>query len=284
MTRSECFRLLGIASDSTDAEIRKQYKKLALRLHPDVNPDPLAHEVFIKLGKAVEILLNPDYKDEKSEKRESRRTTNESEAERLERMRVAKMRFEQQKMRQAKDNTLYFLSLTTGIRWSIYKYIMRCSLVLALAMSAEYFLPFHYETDQLTGSSKSLNNGIIKRNITRIELEKRGKYFVQNNPYAWKNAYPEVIIETSWFLHTPIKMISSDDFVRYRTVFDFHIGSIQWILIPLFLTPLYPYLWRKKTLTFVFLYHLSFWGIGIIALYILLTQGRLFHLLTFGFL
>lgn len=284
MTRSECFRLLNLSPDASDAEIRKQYKKLALRLHPDVNPDPLAHEVFIKLGKAVEILLNPDYKEETAGKRTSRRTASESDEERLERMRVAKMRYEQQKMKQAKDNNRYFLSLTSGMRWSIYKYIMRVSLVLALALSTEYFLPMHYESDVLIGSSKSLNNGIIKGNITSIELEKRGRYYVQNNRYAWLYAYPEVIIETTWFLHTPVKMITSDDFTRYRTPFDFHIGSIRFGLILLFLVPLYPYLRRRKTLSFVFLYHLSFWGIGTIATYILLTQGRILHLLTLGFL
>lgn len=285
MTRAECFRLLNLPADSTDAQIRKQYKKLALRLHPDVNPDPLAHEVFIKLGKAVEILLNPDYKESVAEeKRTSRRAANESEEERLERMRMAKMRYEQQKMQQAHDNNRYFASLTSGMRWSIYKYIMRISLVLSLALSTEFFLPMHYEHDVLLGSSKSLNNGIIKGNITGIELQNRGKYYVQNNIYAWKYAYPEVIIETTWFLHTPVKMITSDDFTRYRTPFDFHIGSIRFGLIILFLVPLYPYLRRRKTLTFVFLYHLSFWGIGTIATYILLTQGRIWHLLTLGFL
>lgn len=283
MTRTECFRLLGLPSDSNDEEIRKQYKKMALRLHPDVNPDPLAHEAFIRLSKAVEILLNPNYREESNPSRTSRKSGKESEEERLERMRVAKMRFEQQKMRQEKDNNLYFKSLTTGMRWSIYKTIMRLSLVLALALSTEYFLPLHYENDVLIGSSKSLNNGIIKSNITRIELEKNGKYFVQNNVYAWKGTYPEVILETTWFLHTPVKMITSDDFVRYRTVFDFHVGSIRFLLILLFLIPLYPYLRRRKTLSFVFLYHLSFWGVGIVASYILFTHERIIHLLSLGF-
>ena len=294
MTRADCFRLLNLPSDSSDAEIRKQYKKLALRLHPDVNPDPLAHDVFIKLGKAVEILLNPDYKDAPAtDKRPSRRGGSsgnngnggsDSETERLERMRVAKMRYEQQKMQQEKDNNRYFLSLTSGLRWSIYKYIMRISLVLSLALSTEFFLPHHYEPDVLKGYSRTLNNGIVKRNITTIELEKRGRFHVQNNIPAWRYTYPEVILETTWFLHTPMKMITSDDFYRYRTAFDFHVGSIRFGLIVLFLVPLYPYLRRKKTLSFVFLYHLSFWGVGSILIYILLTQNRVFHLLSLGLL
>lgn len=284
MTRNECFRLLGLPTTANEGEIRKQYKKLALRLHPDVNPDPKAHEAFILLGKAVEMLLNPDYNEEKTDKRPSRRAGNESEEERLERMRVAKMRFEQQQRRQATDNTRYFLSLTTGKRWKIYQCIMWVSLALSLAMTVELFLPRHYEPDVLIGSTKSLNNGIIRSNITRITLEKRGSYYIQNNAFAWENTYPEVWIESSWLLHTPIKMISTDDFSRYRSVFDFHIWSIRYLLIAILLLPLFPYLWRRKTLTFVFVYHLSFWGIGIISTYLLLTQERFLHLLSFGFL
>lgn len=284
MTRNECFRLLGLPHTANESEIRKQYKKMALRLHPDINPDPMAHEAFIKLSKAVEILLNPDYQEEKTEKRPSRRAGNETEEELLERMRTAKMRFEQQQMRQAEDNTVYFLSLTTGKRWMIYKYIMRISLILSLAMTLELFLPRHYEPDVLIGSTKSLNNGIIRSNITQIKLEKRGSYYIQNNAFAWESTYREVFIESSWFLHTPIKMISSDDFTRYRSVFDFHVWSIRYLLIVLLLVPLFPYLWRRKTLAFVFFYHLSFWGVGIISAYLLLTEGRLVHLLTLGFL
>ncbi|AEA45350.1 J domain-containing protein [Fluviicola taffensis] len=285
MTKAECFRLLGLPSSASEAEIRKQYKKMALRLHPDVNPDPLAHEAFIKLTKAVEIILNPDYKEEIITSRSSRKaSTNESDEDRLERMRVAKMRYEQQKMQQAKDNDVYFKSLTSGMRWSIYKYIMRISVALSLAMTLEFFLPVHYETDVLKGSSKSLNSGILKSNITRIELENRGNYFVQNTPYAWMNCYPEVIIETTWFLHTPLKMITTDDVKRYRTHFDFHLGSIRFGLIIFFLIPLHPYLIRKKRVSFSFLYQFSFWGIGFVITYILLTQGRLIHLISFGFL
>lgn len=284
MTRAECFRLLNLPSDSTDVEIRKQYKKMALRLHPDVNPDPLAHDVFIKLAKAVEILLNPDYKEPAEDKRASRRAGTESEEERQERMRVAKMRYEQQKMQEATDNNRYFLSLTSGMRWSIYKYVMRLSLVLSLALSVEFFLPRHYEKDVLVGYSNTLNNGIIKRNINSIELEERGQFYVQNNVPAWKYTYPEVILETTWLLHTPVKMITSDDFTRYHTAFDFHIGSIRFALIILFLVPLYPYLRRRKKLSFVFLYHLSFWGIGSVMIYVLLTQNRIIHLLSLGFL
>lgn len=283
MTKSECFKLLGLPHSASETEIRKQYKKMAMRLHPDVNPDPKAHEAFVLLGKAVQILLDPDYNESARTEKTTRKATNETPEERLERMKVAKERFEYQQKQQQTENHQYFLSLTTGFRWKIYQFITFTALILALAMSMEYFLPVHYEQDTFVGYTRSNNNGIIKDNITKIQLEKRGSYYAQLNPYAWYSSYPEVEIETSWFLHTPLKMISSDDFKRYHTLFDFHLGSIQFFLIPLFLVPLVPYLWRRKKLWFVFLYQLSFWGIGLLMAYILLTQDRFLHLLTLGF-
>lgn len=283
MTKNECFNLLGLPNTANEQEIRKQYKKMAMRLHPDVNPDPKAHEAFVLLSKAVQILLDPDYKDPITERKTTRKATSETPEERLERMKVAKERYEYQRKQQQADNHSYFLSLTTGFRWKIYQLIAFTSLFVALAMSTEYFLPVHYENDVFVGYTKSKNNGIIKDNITKIQLEKRGNYYAQLNPYAWYSSYPEVQIETTWFLHTPIKMISHDDFKRYRTLFDFHLGSIQFLLIPLFLVPMVPYLWRRKKLWFVFLYQLSFWGISLLLCYMLLTQNRFVHLLTLGF-
>lgn len=51
------YELLGVDKDATDAEIKKQYRKKALLLHPDKNPD--GQEDFIKLQDAYETLIDP---------------------------------------------------------------------------------------------------------------------------------------------------------------------------------------------------------------------------------
>lgn len=54
------YKVLEIERTATDGEISKAYKKLAIRYHPDKNKDENAHEMFLNISKAYEILSNPD--------------------------------------------------------------------------------------------------------------------------------------------------------------------------------------------------------------------------------
>lgn len=285
MTRAEACNILNLSAQATEAEIRRQYKKLAMKVHPDVNPDPRAHEKFILLTLAMERLMKMEEDEPASPVRTSRKTCpNETEEQRFERLKKAKERFEQQRILKQRENDAYFRSLTSGLRWKIYRGIMICALIMSCMMSLEWLLPHHFEKDTLLGCSKANHSGILQRNITAVELENRGTYFTHFNRGIWSMTYPEVTLETTWFLHTPLCMYNTDDFRNYRSDFDFHSGSIQAGLIGFFLIPLFTFWYRRKNLYFVFLYQLSFWVVGITVGYLLFTQFRLFHILTLGFI
>jgi DnaJ homolog subfamily A member 2 len=55
------YKELGLEKTATTAEIKKAYKKMALKYHPDRNKEPGAEERFKKLSKAYDI-LNDDEK------------------------------------------------------------------------------------------------------------------------------------------------------------------------------------------------------------------------------
>src|ERR1035437_2568671 len=61
MAKRDCYEVLGIGRNAEPDEIKKAYRKLALKYHPDKNPgDKAAEESFKELGEAYEILSEPD--------------------------------------------------------------------------------------------------------------------------------------------------------------------------------------------------------------------------------
>ena len=55
------YKILGISKNATESEIKKAYRKLARKLHPDINPDDKeAHAKFQQLNEANEVLGNPE--------------------------------------------------------------------------------------------------------------------------------------------------------------------------------------------------------------------------------
>lgn len=61
MSEKDYYEVLGVARDASDADIKKAYRKLAMKYHPDRNPDDkTAEEKFKELGEAYEVLSDAD--------------------------------------------------------------------------------------------------------------------------------------------------------------------------------------------------------------------------------
>jgi curved DNA-binding protein len=61
LDRKDYYSILGLNRDATQEEIKKAYRRLALKHHPDINPnDSEAEEVFKEIGEAYAVLSNPE--------------------------------------------------------------------------------------------------------------------------------------------------------------------------------------------------------------------------------
>ena len=63
MSQRDFYELLGVSKGASEAEIKKAYRKLAMKYHPDRNPDNKeAEEKFKEIQKAYDILSTPEKK------------------------------------------------------------------------------------------------------------------------------------------------------------------------------------------------------------------------------
>src|SRR4051812_46469743 len=64
MAKRDFYEILGLAKGASEEEIKKSYRKLAMKYHPDRNPDNKeAEEKFKEAKEAYEMLTNPEKRE-----------------------------------------------------------------------------------------------------------------------------------------------------------------------------------------------------------------------------
>src|ERR671926_776441 len=59
-TERDYYELLGVSRDADEQAIKKSFRRLARRLHPDVSEEPDAEERFREISEAYEVLSNTE--------------------------------------------------------------------------------------------------------------------------------------------------------------------------------------------------------------------------------
>ena len=58
--KRDYYEVLGVAKDASDADIKKAYRQIAKKYHPDVNPSKEAEVIFKEASAAYAVLSHPD--------------------------------------------------------------------------------------------------------------------------------------------------------------------------------------------------------------------------------
>lgn len=280
MPRSRYYKILGLPSTASEKEVRKNYRILAMKYHPDKNPSQLAQEKFIEITEAYEILIGKKSlpvhltKTDPAEKQRKRE----------ERVKEAQKRYKEQVLKEYLENERYYQSLITGKRWRIIRISGVIGAVFSLFIVLDYFLPHHFEKDTINEFKRNVTVQAGSGVIGLVKTRKENYYWVSRIDYELFGKTRDVYIESTWIFHNAIQMHTRGKLAYSTYPMHFNYYSYAWLLAIFFLVPSGTVLYKRKKISFTFFYFLSYYGVnGLIILYFL-TGNRWAHVLTFGFI
>ncbi|MDK2939005.1 MAG: molecular chaperone DnaJ, partial [Methanolobus sp.] len=63
-TQRDYYEILGLSKDATESEIKKAYRKLAMKYHPDKNKEEGAEETFKEISEAYAVLSDAEKREQ----------------------------------------------------------------------------------------------------------------------------------------------------------------------------------------------------------------------------
>lgn len=280
MPLKKYFKILGLPENADQTEIRKQYRKLAMRLHPDKNPSPLAKEQFLLVSDAYEILIGRKSPPSNGHVHISKSKEKTQE----ERIREAKIRHDEQLKKERLENERYYRSLFTGRKWKIIKVASIIGCLISLLLIVDLFLPRHFEKDKVEFYARNIHFGNEQIEHSLVKTEKGTYFWIGGIDHTLYSEYPSVYVERTWIFHQPIHLISIQKIKYIYFPIKYTFFSILFIVIILMLVPIFIRFFRQKKVWYTVVYHLALYISTGLILFFLFSNDHWAHLLTLGIL
>ena len=288
------YKILGVTAQSSPDEIRRNYRKLVMRYHPDKNPSQHAAQKFLLIKEAYEVVTGkipvPVNKPPRKPVHRSPRPTagtvktqQQKKATEAERVKAARDRFKEQRMREEHENEQYYRQLTTGKRWKLLRFTAIVGFVIGACMIVDRFLPRHYDEDRVASYVLNKASSFDGKPLSVVKTDAEQYFWVSNMNYVLYSKAPSIFIERTWLFHEPVRLIARDK-IRYE-YFPVHFTHYRhFFALLLFFLPSCVMWYKRQTILFTMLFLSSYYGVTALLLYYLIAEDRWAHLLTLGFL
>jgi hypothetical protein len=257
--------ILGIDKNASTDEVKKAYRKLAKRYHPDV-ASPSDSKKFQEVKSAYEYLMKPqplllEYKV-------ASRTVNEEKEARL---KEARIRFKEQQYKEHIDELNYFTSQTTGVRRRLFNWILAVSLVLNVLLVVDFIVPGQWQKADVVEMNKTKEFGGLKyRKVYPIRVD-GAELFISSKQANKLSHFGYLSIEESLILRIKKRIAVRDGSSYWMQSPGFsYTGSFPLINILLLIPLVARLLLKKKNIAFFLMYRASLYGIPLLGLVILL--------------
>lgn len=275
--KQKYFQILGIPPTTDKTIIKKAYRKLAFKYHPDVNDSAEAQSKFIELTDAYDILLGvkklPKTRAGAVRKKGNNTTSESTKYEREERIKAAKARYKKAKQKELEDEATYYLKMISGKKWKFFKIFSVFSSIFALALCVDFSWPTESQLFVVEGATTS---DFLK--VISFEFE--------NSTYIFDYVYKDLIhdfplikvqvtplfndLKTYTFVGGPMANVPIEPMFCYVYFFP--------IVVGLLFIPLLTVWYKRPTPFFSILYKVGYYISPILFLIVCFSNWRIFQI------
>lgn len=273
--------LFGLPKNASEEEIKKRYRELAMKLHPDVNDSPNAPEQFRLIQKAYEYLtdeskqldgLYNQYKQSKAKPEEPYDLSpEEKKAEMRERARYFS-KAAQQEAKQIEEDV--FKMLTNKTPWTALRVFALFSILFGAFILVDFLLP-------IKGDMKAVEHKVFYQLFDKktIFFEDDTQEDVSEAAYLAINGGDSLSMEYSPMLNEFIGYrIVSQEKGRIFVEGEFNLFEFYPLFPLLFILPLYLFFFKENEVRFYLLYLACFTVYPALILHYLLKEDKLKYL------
>ena len=286
------FRALGIPPTDNQDVIKKAYRQMALKYHPDRNDSPEAHQKFIEVIEAYEV-LSGQRKAKIISTPPKRKTKEEIIAEKV---KAAKERWEKQQADEHFKDAVYYKKVAFGWKWTLFKIASFYTLLFTILLCIDTFSISEYKTIRPEGVFYNpINHSIF--------VEKERERFGITNHDFWHPPYSPIRGNYSWLFHD-LRSVSiivdpydewqdlkhSAKMKKYATFETYELESFTssdsiYSVFPfvhiVLLAPILLVVFKRPTLRFNIWRLVSIWIIFPFFVFLTFSNDRIFHLFRF---
>lgn len=276
------YKILGIPENASEKEVKKAYRKLALRYHPDVDDTPQANQKFLQVLEAYEIITDqrplPGKRKTSSTTHQHPRKTQEEVFK--ERMQRAREQYEKKKKKEAYEQYMYFRKITTGRTFFVFRLFCVFNALIALGFTIDYFAP-NYEYTGKVESFHESNLGFYVYDIGDINIEVTAEAAQVIPSDAIINVRYTPVFGIPTHLETVNGIVINDkEYISRRKIGTRSLQQTMYYLFPLtqviFLFPLYHWFRKRQTIYYTIAHYASIYFLPLFFLLSMLLRYRVF--------
>ena len=277
MPGEKYYKILGLSSSVNDTLVKKRYRELAKKFHPDKNKDENSTKLFQEIKDAYEHIINRDFTATKKDIPTSQKTAEQKFHEN------AWKRAEQLKKQEAEELLHFYNSFRLGWKKRIVNMVAIIGAICLLGIIADDFLPLRESIETVEDFSANPSHSLGNDYVYEVKFKNGQTLWLNHQDIHKLDNLPQLILAKTSIFHQPVYVESRTDENRTRTTIHFTFYWAQAVLFIFLILPIVIRYYKRNNVFFVLGNYLTFTISSGLLLLFLLNDLKIIHLLTFGY-